>query len=104
MEPILVMFNLEKSIIIETDASDFAIGAVASQPDSQRRLRPFAYYSKKLTGAELNWEIYNKELFAIVDAFRTWRMYVTGLKYPVKVFSDHKNLTYWLTIKVFTER
>ena len=48
------MFDLEKPITIETDASDFAIGAVASQPDSQGRLRPFAYHSKKLTGAELN--------------------------------------------------
>ena len=98
------MFDPEKPITIETDASDFAIGAVASQPDSQGRLRPFAYHSKKLTGAELNWEIYDKELFAIVDAFRTWRMYVTGPKYPVKVFSDHKNLTYWLTTKVLTGR
>jgi len=98
------MFDLEKPITIKTNASNFAIGAVASQPNSQGRLRPFAYYSKKFTGAELNWKIYNKELFAIVDAFQTWRMYVTGLKYPIKVFSDHKNLTYWLTIKVFTER
>jgi len=93
-EPILIIFNPEKPITIETNASDFAIGAVASQPDSQNRLKPFAYHSKKLTGAELNWEIYNKELFAIVDAFRTWRIYVIRPKYPVKIFSDHKNLTY----------
>jgi len=98
------MFDPEKLITIETDALDFAIGAVASQPNSQGRLRPFAYHSKKLIGAELNWEIYDKELFAIVDAFRIWRIYVIGPKYPVKVFSDHKNLIYWLTTKVLTGR
>jgi len=103
-EPILIIFDPEKPITIETNALDFAISAVASQPDSQGRLKSFAYHSKKLIEAELNWEIYDKELFAIVNAFRIWKMYVTGLKYPVKVFSDHKNLTYWLTIKVLTGR
>ena len=98
------MFNSEKPITIKTNTSNFAIGAIASQPNSQGKLRPFAYHSKKLTGAELNWEIYDKELFAIVNAFRTWKIYIIGPKYPIKVFSDYKNFTYWLITKVLTRK
>jgi len=53
------MFDLEKPITIKANASLVAIGAVASQPDEQKRLKPFAYYSKKLSSAELNWGIFN---------------------------------------------
>jgi len=48
------MFDFEKPIIIEANASSVAIGAIASQPNEQGRLKPFAYHSKKLSGAELN--------------------------------------------------
>jgi len=103
-EPVLGMFDPEKPITIEADASSVAIGAVASQPDEQGRLKPFAYHSKKLSGAELNWGIPDQELFAIVDAFRAWRVYVVGPKYPVTVLSDHKNLAHWLTSRTLNQR
>ena len=98
------MFDPEKPIIIKANASSVAIGAVASQPDEQGRLKPFAYYSKKLSGAELNWGILDQELFAIVDAFRAWRVYVVGPKYPVTVLSDYKNLVHWLTLRTLNQR
>jgi len=98
------MFDPEKPITIKADALSVAIGAVASQPDEQGRLKPFAYYSKKLSGAELNWGIPNQELFAIIDAFRAWRVYVVGPKYPVTILSDHKNLTHWLTSRTLNQR
>ena len=54
--------------------------------------------------AELNYEIYNKELLAIFDAFRQWRNYLEGSTHVVLVLSDHKNLEYFTTTKQLTRR
>ena len=67
-EPILTHYNLDKEVILETDVSDYAIGACISQKDLNGKLRPIAYFSKKLSLAKLNYDVYNKELLAIVRA------------------------------------
>ena len=54
--------------------------------------------------AKLNYEIYNKELLAIFDAFRQWRNYLEGSTHVVLVLSDHKNLGYFATTKQLTRR
>lgn len=89
---------------METDASDFAIGATMTQPGPDGKPRPVAYYSKKLIDAELNYKIHDKELLAIVRALQHWRVYLKGAKYPIKIITDHKNLTYFTTTKVLTRR
>ena len=103
-QPILVSFDPEKPITLETDASDGAIGACISQPDDKGRLRPVAFYSRKFSSAEMSYEIHDKELLAIVDAFKQWRVYLKGLKHEVQVYSDHKNLLYFTTMKVLNQR
>jgi len=55
--------------VIETDASDHAIASILSHPNETNQLNPVAYYSRKLQPAELNYEIYDKEMLAIVEAF-----------------------------------
>jgi len=66
-EPILQHFDPEQSVTIETDASNYAIGAICSPPDEKEILHPVAYYSRKLKDAESNYDIHDKELLAIVD-------------------------------------
>ena len=56
--------------MLETNALDYAIGACISQPNDKGRLKPIAFYSHKMTALELNYNIHNKELLAIVEAFR----------------------------------
>jgi len=102
--PILAHFDPEKPLIIETDASDFAIGAVLSQRDEENRLHPVAFHSRKFQPAEINYEIHDKELLAIVDAFKHWRRYCEGATHQVQVFSDHQNLEYFTTTKVLNRR
>ena len=68
--PVLGIYNPELPITVETDASDYAISACISQPDEQGRLHPIAFYSKKITPLELNYDVYDKELLAIVTAFK----------------------------------
>ncbi len=64
------MFESEKSITLEMNASDEAIETCISQSDEKRRLHSIAYYSCKLTVAELNYEIHDKKLLAIVNSFK----------------------------------
>jgi len=98
--PILAHFNPVKTVIIETDAYDFALRAVLSQRDEKNRLHPVAFHSQKFQPAEINYEIHDKELLAVVDAFKHWRRYCKGATHQVQVFSDHQNLEYFTTAKV----
>ena len=102
--PILAIFDPEKEALLETDASDFAIGACLTQKGDDGKIRPVAYYSRKQTQPELNYDIHDKELLAVVEAFKQWRVYLEGTKYPVQVFTDHKNLLYWTTTKELNRR
>jgi len=102
--PILAYFNREKPVIIETDALDFTIGAVLSQRDPEERLHPVAFHSRKFQPAEINYEIHDKELLAIVDVFKHWHRYCEGATYQVQVYSDNQNLEYFTTTKVLNCR
>jgi len=104
MAPILTHFDATKPVIIKTDALDFAIGAVLSQRDKENRLHPVAFHSRKFQPAEINYEIHDKELLAIVDAFKHRRRYCEGATHQVQVFSDHQNLEYFTTTKVLNRR
>jgi hypothetical protein len=104
--PILTHYSPDQPVIIETDASDFAIAAIISHPDKDnpKLLRPIAYHSRKLTPAELNYEIYDKEMLAIVEALKIWRPYTEGSSHLVTIYTDHKNLVYFTTSKTFNRR
>jgi len=67
--PILAHFDPKKPVIIETDASDFALGTVLSQRSEEGRLHRVAFHSRKFQPVDINYEIHEKELLAIVDAF-----------------------------------
>ena len=54
---------------METDASDFVLGAVLSQFGDGEKLHPVAFHSRKFSATEINYEIHDKELLAIVDSF-----------------------------------
>ncbi|KAH0608780.1 uncharacterized protein H6S33_001008 [Morchella sextelata] len=102
--PILTHFDLEKEITVETDASDYVSAGVLSQYDDNGTLRPVAYFSKKHSPAECNYEIYEKELLAIIRSFEEWRPELEGAAYPIAVISDHKNLQYFMRTKQLNRR
>jgi hypothetical protein len=67
---VLAFFILGLETVLETDASDFVTAAVLSQRDAADGvLRPVAFLSKKMSLAKCNYDIYDKELIAIVKAF-----------------------------------
>ena len=89
---ILHHYNLNLKIIVETDASDYVSEGILSQYDKNDILHPIAYFSKKHNSAECNYEIYDKELIAIICAFKEWRSELEDSTYPIDVITDHKNL------------
>jgi hypothetical protein len=102
--PILTHFDPQRECIVETDASDFALGGTLSQVSDDKKLHPNAFHSRKFSPAEINYEIHDKELLAIVDCFKAWRRYLEGSLHTVQVFTDHKNLEYFMTTKVLNRR
>jgi len=103
-DTILRHFDPTRPIIVETDASDFAVAAVLSQSFDQGARYPIAFFSKKLDPAQLNYPIFDKEMFAIVAAFKHWRQYLEGAKFQVQVLTDHRSLEYFTTTKQLNRR
>ena len=87
-EPVLAIVDPNQPFVVETDASDFAVGAVLLQNG-----RPIAFESKKLDSAQCNYSAYEKELYAIVHALDKWRHYLYGAKF--EIFFDHESIK-WL--------
>ena len=102
--PILTHWIPDKPIIVETDASDYALGAILSIQTDSGEVHPVAFHSRTFTAPELNYDTHDKELLAIFEAFRVWRHYLEGSGAPIDVVTDHKNLEYFSTTKVLTRR
>ena len=69
-EPILAIFDPAKKIMIEIDTNKIALDSILSQLDEKKRLYPIIFYSKKFIAPELNYDIHDKELLAIVNSFK----------------------------------
>lgn len=103
--PILQHFDFDKETRIETDASDgVTAGVLLQRDDATSPWKPVAYLSKKMLPAECNYDIYDKELLAIVRAFEEWRPELEASPVPIEVSSDHKNLVYFMKSKVLNRR
>jgi transposase InsO family protein len=102
--PILQHFDPDLPCVVEADSSDHVSAGVLSQYGKDGILRPVAYFSKRLIPAECNYEIYDKELLAIIRCFEQWRPELEGAAFPIKVLSDHRNLQYFTTTKLLSHR
>jgi RNase H-like domain found in reverse transcriptase len=80
-KPILTQPNLERRFYLQTDASGYGLGAILSQeggsedtldtPEAFKthpKLHPIAYYSATFTPTEQNYDVYGRELLAVMKA------------------------------------
>ena len=100
--PVLCTFRNGEPVRIETDASDLAIGACLCQ-QKDGKWHPVAYYSRKMSPAEQNYDIHDKELLAVVCSLQHWRVYAESCS-ELTIFTDHKNLVGFTTTKELNRR
>ena len=96
---ILCHYNSDLKLVMKTDALDYVSEGILLQYDENDVLHSVTYFFKKYSPAECNYEIYNKELMAIICAFKEWRPELKGSLTSVKVITDHKNLEYFILTK-----
>ena len=90
---------------IEADSSDFATEAVLSQQlTKDRKWHPVAFYSKSLSSMEWNYKIHDKEMLVIIYALEKWRYFLEGATHLVEIWTDHKNLEYFIMAKKLNRR
>jgi len=91
---ILTHWDPNAPIFIESDASNYALAAILSTKVNNE-IHLIAFHFRMFSAAEMNYDIHNKELLAIYEAFCKWRHYLEGMSIPVEVLTDHKNLIYF---------
>src|SRR5712675_2274116 len=102
-QPVLAQPNYERPFVVHTDASAYGVGAILLQEGESTetnttqkpKLHPLAYYSASFIQAERNYNIYERELLAVVKALKHWCHHLAGAKHPFTVVTDHANLAYW---------
>lgn len=97
--PVLLQPDTTLAFVIEADASEWAIGIVLLQRHPETgRLHPVAYDGRKLSPAEVNYPVHEKELLAIKYALQTWRMYIDN-GHTTVIYTDHESLKYLATMR-----
>jgi hypothetical protein len=103
--PILVFLDETRPFRVEADSSDFATRAVLSQQSPEDdKWHPVAYYSKSLSAVEQNYKIHDKEMLAVIRALEDWRHFLEGAHHEVEIWTDHKNLEYFMLAKKLNRR
>jgi reverse transcriptase-like protein len=111
--PVLVQPNFNKCFYLQTNASTYGMGAILLQvarpdPDNEHnlppknskpKLHPVAYYSATFTPTERNYDIYERELLAVMKSLTHWQHYLGWTKLPFIILTNHANLQYWKASK-----
>ena len=104
-EPVLAHPDPSQPMRVDCDASGIGTGAVLQvKKADDGNWHPCAYYSKSFNPAERNYDIYDRELLAIIRALDEWRHHLEGAKHEVEIRTDHKNLEYFKQPQKLTRR
>jgi hypothetical protein len=113
-KPVLKQPDFTRKFYLQVDASAYGVGAVLSQEGentttslakhSAPKLHPTAYYSATFTPTERNYDIYERELLAIMKSLAHWRPYLGWTREPFTILTDHANLQYWKAPKNLNRR
>jgi len=103
-EPVLAALDIDKKMRMEVDASDYATGGVLSMECGDGLWRPVAFLSKSLNETERNYEIHDKEMLAVIRGLEVWRHLLEGAQYKFEIWTDYKNLEYFMKAQKLNRR
>jgi len=103
-ELVLAAPDIDKKMRMEVDASDYATGGVLSIECKDGLWRPVAFLSKSLNKTEKNYKIHDKEMLAIIRGLEAWRHLLEGVQYKFEIWTDHKNLEYFMKAQKLNRR
>ncbi len=101
---ILRHFDQTRKTILEIDSFDYVNDKVLSQYDDEEVLHSIVFYSKNMSSAECNYEIYDKELLIIIQAFEHWWLELKLTDISIKMFIDHQALISLMKYKELSRR
>jgi len=101
---VLAAPDLNKKFRVEADASNYTTGGVLSVKCSDGIWRLVAFILKSLSDMERNYEIYNKEMLAVVRYFKVWRHFLEEMTTKFEIWTDHKDLEYFMKAQKLNRR
>lgn len=101
---LMAHWNPEYETRMETDCSDGVAGGQLLQLQPNEVWRPVAFFSSTLNPSEMNYDIHDKEMLAIVKGLREWRGLLMGVQKPFLAITDHRALEYFTTKRQLTRR
>jgi len=103
-KPVLAAPDLNKEFRVEADASNYVTGGVLSIKCSDEKWRLVAFISKSLSDTERNYEIHDKEMLVVVRCLEAWRHFLEGMVVKFEIWTDHKNLEYFMKAQKLNRR
>jgi len=103
-ELVLVAPDLDKKIRMKVDTSDYATRGVLSMECEDGLWQPVTFLSKSLNETERNYEIHNKEMLAIIRGLENWRHLLEDTCFKFEIWTDHKNLEYFMKVQKLNQR
>ena len=86
--PVLAYYDLDKPVVLQTDASDNALGGTLLQPNDKGKLQPVAFTSSSMSPTEQRYSQIEKECLAICNCFQKFDQWLYG-KSDIEVHTDH---------------
>ena len=93
---VLAALDLDKEFRVEADTSNYTTREVLSIKGSDKLWRPVAFISKSLSNTKRNYEIHDKEMLVVVRYLEAWRHFLEGAIMKFEIWTDHKNLEYFI--------
>jgi len=101
---VLVVLDLDKEMRVEANVLEYTTGGVLLMKYEDEKWRPVAFISKLLNEAERNYEIHDREMLAIIQCLDKWRHLLEGTQSKFKIWSNHKNLEYFMSSQKLNQR
>ena len=104
IKPVLAAPDLDKKFRVKANVSNYTTGEVLSMKCSDNMWRPVAFISKSLSDTKHNYEIHDKKMLVIIRCLEEQRHFLEGAVIKFKIWTDHKNLKYFMKAQKLNQR